>query len=170
LLYRLLYRLLCRCSSWNTYWSLRGLSSWYRKYLSLGVIVTLLRGATYELGGSTSDISGKKRVNINSFFITADSVENDLGLGSLDSFLSTLKIMLWFRFILHNYIRCRESLVLQGLSLNHSISKTIVLEPEDKSFNNIMELELPSIIRFISSVLAVKRVEDIASRRIILLK
>jgi hypothetical protein len=90
LLYRLLYR--CRCSSWNTYWSLRGLSSWYRRYMSLVVIVALFR--TYELGDSTSNISNKKRVNISSFFITADSVENNLGLNSLDNFFSTLKIIL----------------------------------------------------------------------------
>jgi hypothetical protein len=94
LLYRLLYRLLCRCSSWNTYWSLRGLGSWHRKYLSLGIIITLLRGTTYKLKGFISDISSKKKVNIGFFFITADSVENNLGLSSLDSFLSILKIIL----------------------------------------------------------------------------
>jgi hypothetical protein len=94
LLYRLLYRLLCRCSLWNTCWSLRSLSSWHRRYVSLVVVVALLRGTTYELGGSTSDISNKKGINISSFFITTDSVENDLGLGSLNSFLSMLKIML----------------------------------------------------------------------------
>jgi hypothetical protein len=163
LLYRLLYRLLCRYSSWNIYWSLR-------KYLSLGIVVTLFRGTTCELGGSTSDINGKKRVNISSFFTTTNSVENNLSLSSLNSFLSTFKIMSWFRFILYSYIYCRESLALQGLSPNHSISKTIVLEPENESFNNIIELELPSIIRFISSILTIKSIENIASRKVILLK
>jgi hypothetical protein len=96
LLYRLLYRLFCRCrcSSWNIYWSLRGLGTWYKRYLSLVVVVALLRGTTCELGGSTSDISNKKRINISFLFTIIDSVENNLGLSSLNSFLSMLKIML----------------------------------------------------------------------------
>jgi hypothetical protein len=62
--------------------------------MSLVVVVTLLRGTTCKLGGFISDISNKKRINISSFFTMADSVENNLGLSSLNSFLSTLKIML----------------------------------------------------------------------------
>jgi hypothetical protein len=168
--YRLLYRLLYRCSSWNIRWSFRGLSSWSRRYVNLVVIIALLRGTTCELGGSTSDISSKKGVNISSFFPTTDSVENNLGLSSLNSFLSILKITSRFRFIFYSYIRYRKSLAFQGLSLNHSISKTIVLEPKNKNFNNIIELELPSIVGFISSVLTIENIEDIISRRIIFLK
>jgi hypothetical protein len=68
---------------------------WYKKYLSLVVIVVILpRGATYELGGSTSDINNKKKTNISSFFITVDSVENNLSLSSLNSFLSIFKVIL----------------------------------------------------------------------------
>jgi hypothetical protein len=168
LLCRLLYR--CRCSSWNTHWSLRGLGTWHRKCLSLAAVVALLRGTTYKLGGSISDISNKKQINISSFFIMVDSVENNLGLSSLDSFFSILKIILWFRFIFYNYIYYRKNLVFQDLSLNHSISKTIILEPENKNFNNIVELELPSIIRFISSILIIKNIKDIISRKVIFLK
>jgi hypothetical protein len=62
--------------------------------LSLVVIVSLFRGTTYELRGFTSDISNKKRINISFFFTTINSVENNLGLSSLISFLSTLKIIL----------------------------------------------------------------------------
>jgi hypothetical protein len=134
----------------------------------LGVIITLLR--TYELGGSTSNISNKKRINISSFFTTIDSVENNLGFSSLNSFLSILKIISGFRFILYNYIYYKKNLAFQGFSFNHNISKIIVLESKDENFNNIIELELPSIIRFISSVLIIESIENITSRRVILLK
>jgi hypothetical protein len=60
--------------------------------------------------------------------------------------------------------------LFKALGLNYSISKTIILKPEDKSFNNIVELELPSIVRFISSVLIIESIEDITSQKVILLK
>jgi hypothetical protein len=61
--------------------------------LSLVVVAILFRGITCELGGFTSDISSKKIINISSFFITVDSVENNLGFGNLNNFLSILKII-----------------------------------------------------------------------------
>jgi hypothetical protein len=136
--------------------------------LSLGVVIILLR--TYKLGGSISNISNKERININSFFTITNSVESNLGLSSLNSFLSILKIISWFRLIFHNYIYYRKSLALKSFSLNHNISKIIILEPKNKNFNNIIELELPSIIRFISSILIIKSIKNIISRRIIFLK
>jgi hypothetical protein len=134
------------------------------------VVVTLFWGTTYKLRGSISDISNKKRINISSLFITADSVENNLSFNSFDSFLNILKIMFWFRFILYSYICYKESLVFQGFSLNYNISKIIIPKPKNKNFNNIIKLELPSIIRFINSILVIKNIKDITSRKVIFLK
>jgi hypothetical protein len=64
-----------------------------QRYLSLVVVIILFQGITCELGGFTSDINNKKKVNISSFFTTANSVENNSGFSSLNSFLSTLKII-----------------------------------------------------------------------------
>jgi hypothetical protein len=162
----LLYRLLCRYSLWKIYWNLRGPGLWYKRYLSLVVIITtLFRGTTCELGGFTSDISSKKRINISFLFTTANSVENNLGFSSLNGFLSMLKIILWFRFILHNYIYYKKSLVFQDFSLNYNISKIFILEPENESFNNIIELKFPSIIRFISSVLIIENIRILQAEK-----
>jgi hypothetical protein len=52
------------------------------------LVIILFR--TCELRSFISNISNKKITNISSFFIITDSVENNLDLSSLDSFLSML--------------------------------------------------------------------------------
>jgi hypothetical protein len=138
--------------------------------LSLVIIIILFRDIICELKGLTSNTNNKKRININSLFIIINSVENNLGFSSLNSFLNILKIILWFRFILYNYIYYKRNLVFQGFSFNYNISKIIVFEPEDKSFNNIIKFIFPSIIRFINFIFVIENIEDIISQKIILLK
>jgi hypothetical protein len=61
--------------------------------MSLVVIIALFRGTICEFGGFILDINNKKKINISSLFIIINSVENNLGLSSFNSFLNIFKII-----------------------------------------------------------------------------
>jgi hypothetical protein len=80
----------------------------------LGVIVILF--CTCELRGFISNINNKEKINISSLFITIDSVENNLGFSSPNSFLVCLRSYydLDLSFII---IYIAKSLVFKALAL-----------------------------------------------------